>query len=105
GVVQASFTVSAIIPAVSVSDQTPSPATEVVVDSATSPGPGWVVIYADAGGMQGMRLGQAALSNNANTNVTVTLSRATNPGETLHAAIHVDRGMQGTYEDAVDVAA
>ena len=84
------------IPSVSVSDQ------EIDVDMVTiaqvvSPGAGWIVIHADNNGAPGTVLGQSSVSEGTTTNVIVTIDTSQQTS-TLHAMLHVDAGIIGTYE-------
>lgn len=72
--------------------------TVVVVPSATSVGPGWLVIHADQGGSPGDILGHAPLDAGTTNNVTVMLSAPVADGATLYAMLHADSGTIGTFE-------
>lgn len=69
----------------------------LIARSVLSEGPGWLVVHADGGGSPGPVLGQAALASGLNTDVVVTLDPA---GVTpmLWPMLHVDTGVEGTYE-------
>jgi hypothetical protein len=101
-VVKASFTVTVSdqppAPSLSVADQVADPADRVVVAQVVSPGPGFVVIYADDAGARGAALGHAAVGAGASEAVQVDLPRALQDGERLFAVLHVDDGAVGTYE-------
>jgi hypothetical protein len=86
-------------PSVTVSDQTANPANEVVVDEAVSDGAGWIVIHEQnaAGDEIAGVIGHAALSDGTNTDVTVTLDRDVEDGETLYAMLHTDDPADGNY--------
>ena len=84
--------------AVTVADQTADPANTVVVATVTSVGPGFIVIHADDGGAPGEVLGNTAVNDGSNSDVSVTLSRDAVDGEVLYAMLHIDAGVQGTYE-------
>lgn len=85
-----------ITPSVSVEDQTIKDG-QITVPSATSDGPGWMVIHADDGGAPGAVVGQTALSDGENTDIVVDIDTdmAT---PTLYAMLHTDSGEVGTYE-------
>ncbi len=96
-VITPDFNVS--FPDVQVQNQLVGPTTQVVIDSATSNGPGFVVIHEQTmGGMIGPVIGNAPIGTGTSTAVTVTLSRSVRNGETLYAMLHADTGMIGTYE-------
>ena len=98
-VVTPSF-VATFTPRVTVADQTLGMVLdEVLIAEAVSPGPGFLVVHEDNGmGGIGDVIGNAALVNGTNTDVTVTLSRDTVSGETLYGMLHFDTGVVGTYE-------
>src|SRR3989344_4402602 len=55
--------------------------------------PGYLVIHEDKDGAPGVILGASALlPAGENSNVPVTLSRASRDGETLHAMLHFEKG-------------
>lgn len=83
-------------PSVSVMDQAVEAGT-VTVPEAVSDGPGWMVIHADADGAPGPVIGQAALSDGVNTDVSVEIDTGA-ATETLWAMLHTDTGEEGTYE-------
>ena len=84
-------------PSVTVEDQTPNPANEILVDEVVSDGPGWIVIHEQDGGDVGGVIGNAAVSDGINTDVTVTLDRDIADGETLYAMLHADDPADGTF--------
>jgi plastocyanin len=57
-----------------------------------------MVIHADDNGAPGPVLGQSAVSDGLNVNVAVELSQDAAPGTRLHAMLHTDAGVAGTYE-------
>lgn len=64
---------------------------------AVADGPAWVVIHADADGKPGPVIGHAALHEGENTDVAVDIdTEAATP--LLHAMLHVDAGVVGTFE-------
>jgi hypothetical protein len=69
----------------------------VVVQRAVSDGPGWIVIHADDAGQPGEVIGNAALSDGENTDVSVEIDTEM-ATETLYAMLHIDDGEEGTYE-------
>ncbi len=83
---------------VTVEDQVPSPLNTVVVAEVVSVGPGFIVIHEDDGGAPGAVIGNTAVNDGSNADVSVTLDRDTVPGELLFAMLHVDEGTVGTYE-------
>lgn len=65
--------------------------------------PGYLVIHEGAGGKPGAILGASALLRaGENSNVNVTLSRAMQEGETLHAMLHFEKGGNTTFSAAED---
>lgn len=70
----------------------------VTADSVLSDGPGWLVIHADNGeGAPGPVIGQAAVEDGTNVDVTVEVDpEGVTP--TLFPMLHVDTGEVGTYE-------
>jgi hypothetical protein len=88
------------VPSVTASDLTITDlSTVVTVDSAFSNGAGWLVIHEDACGDGGGVLGQTALADGENTDVSVTLEeRPAADGESLCAMLHADTGVAGEYE-------
>jgi hypothetical protein len=84
-------------PTVAVEDQE-SQGSQVIVPSAYSVGPGWMVIHADADGRPGPVLGQTAVAPGQNDNIIVMLSEPVSGETTLWAMLHVDEGEIGTYE-------
>ena len=69
----------------------------MTIVKATVGGPAWVVIHADADGKPGPVIGHAPLVEGANTDVVVEIDEdAATP--VLHAMLHVDEGVVGTYE-------
>jgi hypothetical protein len=110
GMVEKSFTVSTEAqahPSITANAQSLSDlSTVVVVAQALSVGPGWVTIHEDAAGSPGAVIGHTRVVSGSHSNVAVTLDRPVVNGETLHAMLHVDAGVLGTYEfPGVDVPA
>lgn len=69
----------------------------VFIVQAYADGPAWVVIHADADGKPGPVIGHAALQEGANREIVVEVDvDAVTP--LLHAMLHVDEGVVGTYE-------
>lgn len=83
-------------PSVSVRDQFVGDGT-VVIDSAYSSGPGFVVIHMEQGGNPGPVVGYAPLSPGLNTGISITLDRSL-VTPVLFAMLHTDDGAVGTYE-------
>ena len=69
----------------------------VTVTRVTSDGPGWIVIHADAEGEPGPVIGYAAIPDGISANVKVTVD-PTQVTPVLHPMLHVDAGVEGTYE-------
>lgn len=69
----------------------------VVIQSALSQGPGFIVIHSDNNGQPGPVLGYAPLTDGVNTDVTVTLDQGT-PGAVVWPMLHEDTGTEGEYE-------
>jgi hypothetical protein len=84
-------------PSVEVSDQLVLDGT-VLVASAYSEGPGFIVIHADNGeGRPGPVIGHAGLNPGANYNIQVAIN-ATQATPLLFAMLHADTGEVGVYE-------
>ncbi|OGG59787.1 hypothetical protein A2765_04335 [Candidatus Kaiserbacteria bacterium RIFCSPHIGHO2_01_FULL_56_24] len=65
--------------------------------------PGYLVIHEDKDGAPGVILGASALlPAGENSNVPVTLSRASRDGETLHAMLHFEKGGNTVFSAAED---
>lgn len=93
------------VPSISASDLTLSDLSTVVsVDAAFSNGPGFVVIHENActddngDPTFGDVIGYAAVSDAANSDISITLDRPAADGEDLCAMLHTDTGTTGTYE-------
>ena len=66
--------------------------------------PGFLVIHEDTDGQPGTILGASALLQaGENTNVPVTLSRASEEGETLYAMLHTDADANGSFDATIDI--
>jgi len=86
-------------PSVTVNDQPLDPTNQVSIAMAISRGSGFVVIHEDNGmGSFGAVIGNVALTNGTNRDLTITLDRSATHGETLYAMLHTDTGVIGTYE-------
>ena len=83
-------------PSVTVNDQEIQDGT-VTVAEVVSDGAGWIVIHADDNGAPGPVIGQAAVSDGTNQNVSVQIDTGA-ATETLYAMLHTDSGEMGTYE-------
>ena len=94
-----------VTPAIEAVDQTADPANTVVVASADSNGPGFVVVRADDAGSAGTVLGFAAVAYGSTSNISVTLDRDAVNGETLHAELRADAGQIGVWEEGADPVA
>ncbi len=79
--------------------------TVVTVPRVESPVDGFVVIHEDSGGMPGAILGFAAVAAGVSTDVSVELDRPVTDGERLHAMLHFDAGVLGTFEAGTDLPA
>src|SRR5690606_14939937 len=85
------------VPSVSVSDQV-SLDGSILVTSAYSDGPGFIVIHMDNGeGAPGPVIGNAPLNPGQNFNIRVQID-ATQATPTLFAMLHADTGEVGVYE-------
>lgn len=83
-------------PFIQVSEQGIVDGRVLIVQTFTN-APAWVVIHADADGKPGPVIGHAALETGLNTDVVVDIDvEAATP--LLHAMLHVDEGVVGTYE-------
>jgi hypothetical protein len=87
---------------ITVSDQAIDSGT-ITIDSVSSDGPGWIVVHADDGGAPGSILGQTAVTDGENQNVTIEIdpSMAT---DTLYVMLHTDAGEEGVFEPSEDEA-
>jgi len=72
--------------------------TIVAVPEVVSVGVGWLVIHEDDGGAPGPVIGHQPVSAGRTADLSVTLDRPAEDGETLHAMLHVDEGEPGVYE-------
>ncbi len=70
---------------------------QVIVKKVVSPGPGWIVIHADADGSPGTILGKTAVSHGINTDVKVTLA-TDGRMDIMYAMLHADNGTRGTFD-------
>jgi len=65
---------------------------------------GYLVIHEDKNGEPGAILGTSALLQaGENTNIPVTLSRASRDGETLHAMLHTDADANSSFDASIDI--
>lgn len=101
-VVKATFTVhvdgSSILPELVAEAQTADPANQVKVTRVKSPGPAFVVIHEDSAGTPGAVIGKAAVQLGETLDLSITLDRDAVDQEVLHAMLHTDDGVVGTYE-------
>jgi len=96
-IVMKPFNLTGLKATVSVSDQEVKDGS-VMIDSAFTLQPGWVVIHtANAEGKPDTVIGYAALPEGFSSNVPVTIDEA-NATPKLFAMLHVDAGTVGTYE-------
>ncbi|MEM9071239.1 MAG: hypothetical protein AAGE52_22195 [Myxococcota bacterium] len=79
--------------------------TIVTVPNVEAAVDGFVVIHEDSSGAPGAILGNAPVSAGSTDDVAVELDRPVTDGETLHAMLHVDEGVIGTFEPGTDSAA
>lgn len=84
------------VPSVTVRDQFVSEGV-VVIDSAYSSGPGFIVLHQDQGGQPGPVVGYAPVSPGMNTNVMI-MADSTLVTPLMFAMLHADDGAVGTYE-------
>ncbi|MBD3334359.1 MAG: hypothetical protein GF355_02485 [Candidatus Eisenbacteria bacterium] len=92
-------TVTAVGPYVTPEDQTLDDLSTMVVIAETNlEAGGWVVIHEDEAGGPGPVIGHAAIDAGVDQDVMVALERPAVDGETLHAMLHIDEGVEGTYE-------
>ena len=86
-----------VTPSITVGTQTLTEEGTLVVESVTSDGPGWIVIYADDNDLPGPQLGFAPVADGQSLSINVTIDPwAATP--TLHARLHVDGGGSGEFE-------
>jgi hypothetical protein len=100
---QATFSVAVDVtwPAIIVADQEIASDGVVRVTGVTAPGPGWLLLHADAGGRPGSVVGGRLLEAGENEELLVAIDwRQATPR--LHAILYHDRGGSGRFEDAVD---
>ncbi len=69
----------------------------ITVRSAMIDAPGWLVVHADDNGAPGAVLGQTALDQGVNLDVTVNVDPAA-AGNSVWLMLHYDTGTVGTYE-------
>lgn len=69
----------------------------LTLQQVTSPGPGWVVIHADEKGSPGEILGYVSVEEGVSFDVVVE-APSNQYGETIHAMLHVDKGIIGQLE-------
>ena len=97
-VITPSFTVTdTLVASVTVEDQIIYSDNNVTVSEVVSPGPGWIVIHADASGSPGTILGKEKVDHGVNTNVRVYID-SEGRTETLYAMLHTDNGTIGEFE-------
>ncbi|MEW6776283.1 MAG: hypothetical protein AB1405_08315 [Bdellovibrionota bacterium] len=93
-----------VAPFITASDQTLADLTTlVVVEAGALPQAGWVVIHEDDAGDPGDPVGQLARPAGAFADLAVGLDRPALDGETLHAVLHEDAGVAGTFEPLTDL--
>jgi cytochrome c5 len=69
---------------------------QVTIDAVVAQQPGWLVIHADGDGSPGPVLGQTQVPAGASANVAVALTG--DATAVLWPMLHVDTGVEGTYE-------
>ncbi|MGA1871213.1 MAG: PQQ-dependent sugar dehydrogenase [bacterium] len=82
------------VPFITAHDQIPDQANMVNIKIVAYSAPGWIVIHDDSGAI----LGRSALVPGINLDIPVTLNRDVLSDETLHAMIHEDNQVIGTFE-------
>ncbi len=89
---------AAIVPKVTVNDQTLNPADRVLVTTVVAAQNGFVVIHeANEDGDIGGAIGNTFISKGTSPDVTVNLDRDGVDGETLFAMLHIDGDGNGEY--------
>ena len=89
-------------PQLLVTDTTAEPPNTILIAIATLDESGWVIVQEDTGGAPGAVIGETLIERGENTNVLVTLNREATAGETMHATLHFDQGVEGTFESGID---
>jgi len=84
---------SGSVPFVNVFDQTIFPYDEVTVAAVGYNGPGWIVIHDSVSA-----IGWTHVNPGTTTDITVNLSRDADDDEVLHAMLHMDANIIGTFE-------
>ncbi len=99
--VTASFTISMATPSVTAARQTPSSGS--VTLQVTAAEDGWLALYSSGGnGEPSTLIGRAHVNRGSNGGVMVKMdtlaSKAVDAGGKLWGVLHVDRGVEGTFE-------
>jgi len=81
-------------------DQAASP--KLTVTHVVTPGPSWLVVYADANGVPGEELGRLDLATTDSIDISVPLSAKPKPGG-VFVALHADAPPIGTFERPASV--
>jgi len=81
---------------VEVMDQ-PAAKGSITVGSVRVPGPSWIAVHLDEGGMPGKRIGLQAIPQGESRDVVVKIDDVTLTDK-LIVAVHADRGIVGTFE-------
>ena len=74
----------------------------VVIDRAVSPEAAFIVIHQNDNGKPGMRVGIQPIPPGESADVVVELDSKENPGESVIAAVHADRGTPGQFDFDMD---
>ena len=89
--------IDVLVPALTVSDQEVTKSGEVLLDQVTSPGSGWVALYADSAGEPVALLGQTPVHKGENEEVIIHFYwRQATPR--MHVILHHDAGEIGLFE-------
>jgi hypothetical protein len=102
-VAQVAFNVDVDVlwPAIIVADQEITTDGVVRLAGVTAPGPGWLLLHADAGGRPGPIVGRRLLEAGENEDLLIAIDwRQATPR--LHALLHHDHGDSGRFDEAVD---
>lgn len=86
-----------IAPRVVMADQPLTEDGELIAAQVALPAPGWLVVYADAGGEPGEVLGQTPLAGGVHDDVRVTIDPLL-ATPALFARLHLDAGAEGVFE-------
>lgn len=90
-------TIALFTPSVAVSNQKIGDDNKIIIKSATSLAPGWLVVHQIVDGAVGEIVGYAPLKTGKNTNIEVKINRR-QATPTLGAIIHHDYNIVGLFE-------